>query len=157
MEQFRQEANLDVMHVPYNVAGLAVTAMLGGDTDVMFVTLASALSFIQAGRLKPIGISTARRVDALPRVPTMAESGFPDMVSGAWQGIFVPAGTPRPIVNKLHAAVLATLGSPETRQRLVDSGVLVVTSATPDEFTSFVGAEVARWGKVARESGATVD
>ncbi len=87
----------------------------------------------------------------------MAEAGFPEMVSGSWQGVFVPAGTPRPIVDKLHAALLAALASPETRQRLVGNGVPVVTSRTPEEFAAFVGAEVVRWGAVARDSGATVD
>ena len=87
----------------------------------------------------------------------MVEAGFPGMISGSWQGVFVPAGTPRPIVEKLHMALLAALGSAEVRERLVSSGVPVVTNRTPDEFAAFVGAEVIRWGEVARDSGATVD
>ena len=158
MEQLRKVANLDLVHVPYKGgAGPAVTGMLGGETHVMFVTLPSAITFIVAGKLKPLGISTARRIDALPQVPTMAESGFPEMVSGSWQGMFAPAGTPRAIVEKLHAAILATLASPETVQRFVEVGVVVATNRAPEEFATFVGAEFMRWGKVARESGATVD
>jgi len=87
----------------------------------------------------------------------MVEAGFPEMVSGSWQGVFVPAGTPRAIVDKLHAALLAALGAAEVRNRLVGQGVPVVTNRTPDEFAAFVGAEVIRWGEVARDSGATVD
>ena len=87
----------------------------------------------------------------------MTEAGFPDMVSGSWQGVFVPAGTPRAIVDRLHAALVATLGAPETIERLAGSGVWVVTSRSPDEFAAFVEAEAVRWSKVARESGATVD
>ena len=158
MEQMRKVANLDWVHIPYKGgAGPAVTGMLGGETHVMFVTLPSAITFILAGRLKPLGISTARRIVALPQVPTMAESGFPEMVSGSWQGMFAPAGTPRAIVEKLHAAILATLASPETVQRLADVGVAVATNRAPEEFAAFVSAEMIRWGKVARESGATID
>ena len=158
MEQMRKVADLDLVHIPYKGgAGPAVNGLVGGETHVMFVTLPSAITLIQAGKLKPLGISTAGRIDALPHVPTMAESGFPDMVSGSWQGVFAPAGTPRPIVEKLHAAVVAALTSPEIVQRLVGVGVAVVTNRTPEEFASFVSAEFSHWGKVARESGATID
>jgi tripartite-type tricarboxylate transporter receptor subunit TctC len=158
MEQFRKIAAIDVVHIPYKGgAGPALTGMLSGETHAMFVTVASALSFVQAGRLKALGISSTKRIDPLPQVPTMVEGGFPGMVSGSWQGVFVPAGTPRPIVDKLHNALLAALGSAEIRERLVASGVPVVTSQTPDEFAAFVGAEVIRWGEVAKDSGATVD
>jgi tripartite-type tricarboxylate transporter receptor subunit TctC len=79
------------------------------------------------------------------------------MISSSWQGVFVPAATPRPIVEKLHAALHATLDSAEIKQRFAGGGVNVVTSKTPEDFISFVGAETARWGKVAKESGATID
>ena len=158
MEHFMKLANLKIVHIPYKGgAGPAVIGLLGGETQVMFVTLSSAISFIQAGKLKALGISTAKRIDALPQVPTMAEAGYPEMVSSSWQGVFVPAGTPRPIVEKLHAALLATLDTPEIKQRFAGGGVNVVTSKTPEDFISFVGAESTRWGKVAKESGATID
>jgi tripartite-type tricarboxylate transporter receptor subunit TctC len=158
MEHFMKLANLKIVHIPYKGgAGPAVIGLLGGETQVMFVTLSSAISFIQAGKLKALGISTAKRIDALPQVPTMAEAGYPEMISSSWQGVFVPAGTPRPIVEKLHAALLATLDSPEIRQRFAGGGVNVVTSNTPEDFASFVGVETTRWGKVAKESGATID
>ena len=79
------------------------------------------------------------------------------MVSSSWQGVFVPAGTPHAIVEKLHAALLATMDSPEIKKRFADSGVDVVTNRTPEDFASFVDTEIARWGKVAKESGATID
>lgn len=158
MEHFMKIAKLSIVHIPYKGgAGPAVTGMLGGETQVMFVTLSSAISFIQAGRLKPLGVSTTQRIEALPQVPTMAEAGYPEMVSSSWQGVFVPAGTPRLIVERLHAALLATLASPEIKLRFAGGGVNVVTSKTPEDFASFVSAETARWGKVARESGATID
>src|SRR5437764_9228624 len=158
MAQFMKAADLKIVHIPYKGgAGPAVTGMLGGETQVMFVTLSSAISFVQAGKLKPLGISTTKRIDALPQVPTMIEAGFSDMVSSSWQGVFVPAGTPRPIVDKIHAALLTTMESPEVKQRFGGGGVDVTTSKTPEDFTTFVAAETTRWGKVAKESGATVD
>lgn len=158
MEQLRKTADLDLVHIPYKGgAGPAVAGLIAGETHVMFVTLPSAIASIQAGKLKPLGISTARRIEALPHVPTMAESGFPDMVSGAWQGMFAPAGTPRPIVETLHAAILTTLAMPDIVRRLENVGVTITTSRAPDEFVAFVGAETLRWGKVAKESRATVD
>jgi tripartite-type tricarboxylate transporter receptor subunit TctC len=158
MEHFMRLANVKIVHIPYKGgAGPAVIGLLGGETQVMFVTLSSAISFVQAGKLKALGISTAKRIDALPQVPTMAEAGYPEMISSSWQGVFVPAGTPRPIVEKLHAALLATLETPEIRQRFAGGGVNVVTSKVPDDFGTFVGVETTRWGKVAKESGATID
>ena len=158
MERFMKFADVKIVHIPYKGgAGPAVTGMLGGETQVMFVTLSSAISFVQAGKLKPLGISTTKRIDPLPQVPTMIEAGYPDMVSSSWQGVFVPAGTPRPIVEKIHAALLATMESSEIKQRFAGGGVDVVTSKTPEDFATFVAAETARWGKVAKESGATVD
>jgi tripartite-type tricarboxylate transporter receptor subunit TctC len=158
MERFMRFANVRIVHIPYKGgAGPAVTGLLGGETQLMFVTLSSALSFVQAGRLKALGISTAQRIDSLPQVPTMSEAGYPEMVSSSWQGVFVPAGTPRAIVEKLHAALLATFDSPDIKQRLAVGGATVVTSRTPEDFASFVGGEIVRWGKAARESGATVD
>ena len=158
MEHFMRVADVKLVHIPYKGgAGPAVAGMLGGETQVMFVTLSSAMSFVQAGKLKALALSTARRSEALPNVPTMIEAGYPEMVSSSWQGVFVPAGTPRAVVEKLHAALLATLQTPEVVQRFTAGGVQVVTSATPEEFTSFVASEGARWGKIARESGATID
>jgi len=158
MEHFMKLANVKIVHIPYKGgAGPAVVGMLGGETQVMFVTLSSAMTFIQAGKLKALALSTARRIDALPLVPTMIEAGYPDMVSSSWQGVFVPAGTPQPIVEKLHAALLATMASPEIKERFAAGGVNVVTSKTPKDFASFVSAEGERWGKVAKDSGATID
>jgi len=158
MEHFMKLANVKIVHIPYKGgAGPAVMGMLGGETQVMFVTLSSAMTFVQAGKLKPLGLSTTKRIEALPQVPTMAEAGYPEMVSSSWQGVFVPAGTPRPIVEKLHAALLETMATPEIAQRFAGGGVNVVTSKTPEDFASYVAAEIERWGKVAKESGATID
>jgi tripartite-type tricarboxylate transporter receptor subunit TctC len=158
MERFMRFADVKIVLIPYKGgAGPAVTGLLGGETQLMFVTLSSALAFVQAGRLKALGISTATRSESLPQVPTMAESGYPEMVSSSWQGVFVPAGTPRAIVEKLHAALHTTFAVPDIKQRLAVGGAYVVLSKTPEEFAAFVGAEVERWGKTAKETGAIVD
>ncbi len=154
MERFMKLANLNIVHVPYKGgAGPAVTGMLGGETQVMFVTLSSAIAFVQAGRLKALGISTSNRIDALPQVPTMIEAGYPEMVSSSWQGVFVPAGTPRAIVEKLHEALLATLDSPEIKQRYASGGVNVAISKTPEDFASFVANETAVGARSRRNPG----
>ena len=158
MERFMKANGLEIVHVPYKGgAGPAVTGLLAGDTQVMFVTLSSALAFVQAGRLKALGISTEKRLDALPQVRTMTEQGFTDMVSSSWQGVFVPAGTPRAVIERLHASLINLLSSPEVHQRFAVGGAYVVTSRSPEEFASFVAAEGVKWGKVAKEVGATVD
>ena len=158
MERFMKANGLEIVHVPYKGgAGPAVTGLLAGDTQVMFVTLSSALAFVQAGRLKALGISTEKRLDALPQVRTMTEQGFTDMVSSSWQGVFVPAGKPRAVVERLHASLITLLSSPEVHQRFAVGGAYVVTSRSPEEFASFVATEGVKWGKVAKEVGATVD
>ncbi len=158
MERFMLANGIRIVHVPYKGgAGPAVTGLLGGDTQVMFITLSSALAFVQAGRLKALGISSAKRLDALPQVPTMIEQGFADMVSSSWQGLFVPAGTPRAIVDRLYAVVTKVLESPDVHKRFEVGGAFVVTSKSPDDFAAFTAAEAQRWGKVARDVGATAD
>jgi tripartite-type tricarboxylate transporter receptor subunit TctC len=158
MERFMKMAGINLVHIPYKGgAGPAVTGLLAGDTHLMFVTLSSAMTFVQAGRLKALAITTPRRLEALAQVPTMIEAGYPEMVSSSWQGVFAPAGTPRAIIEKLHAALLNALASPEMHQRFAVGGAQVITSSTPDEFTAFVLAESVRWGRVAKETGATVD
>ncbi len=158
MELIRKSAGLDMVHVPYKGgAGPAVTGLIAGETHMMFTTVSSALGHIQNGRLKALVVVTAKRLPALPNVPTMIESGYPDSRSGSWQGIFVPAGTPRDIVERLYKVVIATMKTPDVVERLNKSGVDVVTSDSPEAFRKFVAADTERWARVAKESGATVD
>jgi tripartite-type tricarboxylate transporter receptor subunit TctC len=102
-------------------------------------------------------VVSGKRLAPLPAVPTMVESGYPDSTSGSWQGIFVPAGTPREVVERLHAVVLQAMKSPDVTERLAKGGVEAVTSASPADFAAFVAADTRRWDKVAKEAGATVD
>ncbi len=158
MERLRKAAGLDMVHVPYKGgAGPAVSALVAGETHLMFVTASSAMPMIKAGRLKVFAVTAPRRLAPLPEVPTMAEVGFPGFESGSWQGIFVPAGTPREIVDRLYAVSVKTMQSREVIERLGHGGVEAITSPSPAAFADFVAAETERWGNAAREAGATVD
>ena len=158
MELFRNMERLDMVHVPYKGgAGPAVTGLVAGETTVMFTTLPSAIGMLRGNRLRALAVTSAKRLEQLPSVPTMIESGYPDFVTSSWQGIFVPAGTPNEIVERLYAAAMQTMRTPDVVERLGKGGVAVATSANPAAFAEFVAAETRRWGKVAKDSGATVD
>jgi len=159
MELFRQAAGgLDMLHIPYKGgAGPAVTGLIAGETQLMFTTAPSALGYIKGGKLKVLAVTSARRIAALPDVPTMVESGFPRSVTGSWQGIFVPKGTPQPVVDKLFSVTQQVMRTPDVIQRLAGGGVDVVLSDSPKAFADYVASESERWGKVAHEVGATVD
>jgi len=156
-EVFRKLENLDMVHVPYKGgAGPAIAGLVGGETHMMFVTASSAMNHVKSGRLRLIAVTSAKRLAAFPDAPTMAEAGYPQLTSGSWQGIFVPAGTPKPVVDKLYSVVIDTMKTPEVVQRLANGGVDVVTSA-PGEFAKFVEKETERWVRAAREAGATAE
>ena len=159
MENLRNAAGgMNMVHVPYKGgAGPAVSALVAGETNVMFVTLSSAMPMVKAGRLKVFAITAAKRSPELPNVPTMDEEGFPGFDSGSWQGIFVPTGTPKEIVDKLFAVTQQTMKAPEVIERLAKGGVEVVISPSSAAFHEFVVRETARWAKAVKESGATVD
>jgi tripartite-type tricarboxylate transporter receptor subunit TctC len=156
-EVFRKLENLDMVHVPYKGgAGPAVAGLVGGETHLMFVTASSAMNHVKSGRLRLIAVTSAKRLAAFPDTPTMAEAGYPQLTSGSWQGIFVPTGTPKEIVDKLYNVAIETMKSPEVAQRLANGGVEVVTSA-PGEFAKFVASETERWGRAVKEAGATAE
>ena len=157
-ELLRKAEALDMVHVPYKGgAGPAVAGLVAGETQVMFTTAPSAMVQIKGGRIKVLASTSRRRMAQLPDTPTMIESGYPDFVTSSWQGVFVPAGTPKAIVDRLYAVLIETMKAPDVVERLASGGVSVWASASPKEFSDFVAAESQRWGKVARESGATVD
>jgi tripartite-type tricarboxylate transporter receptor subunit TctC len=156
-ELFRKIENLDMVHVPYKGgAGPALTGLVGGETHMMFVTASSAMPHVKSGRLRLIAVTAPKRLAAFPDTPTMTEAGYPQLTSGSWQGIFVPTGTPKPVVDKLYSVIIETMKTPEVQQRLANGGVEVVTSA-PGEFAKFVAKETERWGQAVREAGATAD
>src|SRR3989440_10017581 len=119
MELLRGKEGLEMVHVPYKGgAGPAVAGLMGGETHVMFTTAASAIGQVRGGKLKLLAVTSPRRMEQAPSAPTMVESGYPDFVTGSWQGGVVPAGTPRDIVERLFTAVQSTMGTPELAERL---------------------------------------
>lgn len=155
MEAFRRKAGLDMQQVPYKGgAGPALNDLAAGVTDVMFVTFSAAFGHVKSGKLKGLAVTTKNRLEELPDVPTMFEQGFPDSVSSSWQGLFAVAGTPQPIIDKLHAAVVEALKDQKTRDLMKGAGMLASSSATPEAFKAFVAAESAKWKQVVSDLGA---
>jgi tripartite-type tricarboxylate transporter receptor subunit TctC len=153
MEVLRKLADLDMVHVPYKGgAGPAVGGLVAGETHLMFVTASSALSHVRAGRLKILSVSTPTRMEQFPQTATTTE-----LRASSWQGVFLPAGTPKDIVERLFTVMRETMATAEVMQRLANGGVIVATSANPAAFAEFVAAETQRWGKVVKEAGATPD
>ena len=154
MEQFRHRQGLQMTQVPYKGgAGPAIIDLLAGNVDVMFVTLSSAAQFVKAGKLKAFAVTTKERVASLPDVPTVVELGFPEDVSGSWQGLFAVAGTPKPIVDKLHAAVLKAMADPKVREHMMAASMLPTSSPTTEDFKKFLAADTATWKKVVEQTG----
>jgi tripartite-type tricarboxylate transporter receptor subunit TctC len=157
-ELFKQRAGIDMVHVPYKGgAGPAVTDVLGGHVDLMFTTISSAMEFVKAKKVKALAVTTRERIADLPDTPTMYELGWKDLVTSSWQGVLVPTGTPRPIVDKLHAAIVKVLAEPEIQARMRNAGVIAVVSKSPEEFKAYMDAETAKWTKVIDESGVRAD
>ena len=135
----------------------AVVGLIGGETQAMSITMASPISFIKAWRLKGLAVTTASRMPLLPDVPTLVELGYPELVASSWQGVMVPAETPREIIAGLHDALTQAMDTQEIRQKLSNGGAVASTSKSPEEFGEFLAAETRRWGNVAREVGAKAD
>ena len=143
-------------HIPYKGSDRATQDIIGGQVKVGFVGTPIALPHVKSGRLRALAVSTARRSAEMPGVPTLAEAGVPGYEATIWMGLFAPAGLPREIVARLHGEVGRVLAAPEARAAIAATG-LEVSLSTPEEFAAFVRAEHAKWGKVVRETGATVN
>jgi tripartite-type tricarboxylate transporter receptor subunit TctC len=155
-ELFKTMAGVNLTHVPYRGSAPAITDLLGGQIQLMFDPIQSPLQHVKAGTLKALGVSSSKRSPLLPDVPTIAESGVPDYETTAWWGIFAPAQTPPAIVERLHDEISKIVRSDFYHQQLASLGAEQVT-ASAQAFDQFVKQETAKWAKVVRESGATVD
>jgi tripartite-type tricarboxylate transporter receptor subunit TctC len=149
-------AKLDVTTVHFRGAGLAVTAVVQGEPPIGCMAISGPLPQVKAGRLRALAVSSAKRIPALPDVPTFAEAGFPGVEDYTWVGVFLPAGTPGPIVQKLNAEVNRAIESPDVRERLAANAFDPV-GGSPQHFADYVKAEIAKWGKVVRDTGAKPD
>ncbi len=156
LEMFKSLAGINLVHVPYPGSGPAINAMLAGDVHLMIDGLPSSLPHITAGKMRALAVTSVARSSALPNTPTMAESGFPGFSADAWNGLFVPKGTPQPIIEKIHTEVAAILKVPAVQERFAALGLNPIGS-TPAEYTAYVQAEIDKWGRFVRVSGAKVD
>ncbi len=158
MELFRKLAGIDMNHVPYKGgAGPAAADVVGGHVEIMFGTIASTLPHVRGGRLKAFAVTAKERVAAIPDIPTIVELGFPDAVASSWQGILVPTGTPKPIVDKLHAAIVQVMADPEVQRRYSDIGAKAVASKSPEEFATYIREDAKRWEAVIKDVNPTPD
>jgi len=155
-EQFKSAAGIQMLHVPYKGDTPALVDLVGGQVHLMFGTAVSFLPYVSAGRLRALAVTNPKRSPIVPNVPTIAESGLPGFEALQWFGVFVPAGTPRDIVSRLHADIVKSLKLSDVRERLVGLGAEVVGNA-PDQFAAFQKADSVKWAKIVKESGAKVD
>jgi tripartite-type tricarboxylate transporter receptor subunit TctC len=156
--KFARVTGIEATHIPYKGgAGQMVPSLLSNETQVAFMNLASTIEHIRAGKLKALATSMPSRLPELPNVATMTEQGYPGIGTNAWQGIFAPAATPKPIVDKLHAAVVQVLNAPEMKAMLAKQLMAVNTSASSQEWTEQVRAETQAWGEFIRENRIRID
>jgi tripartite-type tricarboxylate transporter receptor subunit TctC len=155
-ELFRVMAGVQIQHVPYKGSAPAVADLVGGQVQLMFDNLPSALPQIRGGKLRALAVTSATRAPALPDVPTIAESGLPGFEASSWFGLLAPAGTPREIIVKVNGEIDRWLATPEAKEKLSAQGANAA-GGSPEDFAKHIAAETAKWAKVVKESGAKVD
>lgn len=155
-ELFDAMAKVDMIHVPYKGSAPAVSDLIGGQIDIMFDNMPSAIQHVRSGRLKAIAVTTAKRSPELPNVPTIAEAGVPGYEATSWFGMFAPAATPAPVVTRLNTALVKVLRDPEVKKKLAEQGA-EPHAEKPEQFAEFIRKETAKWSQVVKASGASVD
>lgn len=155
-ELFKLQSGAPITHVPYKGGGPAMTDLLGGQVQMMFDNMASAMPQIKAGKLKAFAVTTPQRSALAPDLPTMAEAGMKDFDVFTWWGLFAPVGTPPEIVKRLSVEVGKALSAPDLREKWLASGA-EPSASTPDEFRTFIGKELPKYARIVKESGARVD
>ena len=153
-ELLKMLAGIDIVHVPYKGSGSVMPDLLGGQVNSLFAAMPTVTGFIKEKRLRPIAVTTPKRFRGLPDVPTIAEAGYPGYDFSSWFGILAPAGTPKPIVDKLNAEILKALKDPGVQARLTDYEIY---GSTPDEFGAFIRKDIEKTAKIIEASGAKVD
>jgi len=147
---------IKMTHIPYKGTGPGLIDVMAGHVPMMFSSVTAAIELVKSGRLRPMAITSTKRYPQLPGVPTFSESGYPQLIIGSWYAIWLPARAPESVVSKLHGDIARVLNLPEVRNRIIELGGEPVGN-TPAEFDAFQRAELARWAKVIRDSGATAE
>jgi len=156
MELFKEAAGMDIVHVPYPGSPQVNTAILSGQVAAGFVVPATVMPLVESGRLKAIAVTTSVRSIVLPEYPTLAESGYPEVVSTAWQGVVAPAKTPKPVIERLSRELVAIVRADDVREKMIRLYFQPIGSS-PSGLANLMRQEVERWGKVIRKTGATAD
>ena len=156
MEMLKTAAGVDIIHIPYKGAGPAVTDLVAGNVDVAFLVPGNVQQFIKEGRLKLLATSGKKRFPSTPDVPTLLELGYTDFVATSWIGFLAPAGTPKPIIDRLHKEITQILKSPDISERL-QAMEFEVLATSPEAFGQWIRSEIPRWGKVIKSTGAKAD
>jgi len=150
-ELFNAMTGAKMVHVPYKGGAPAMLDLVSGNIQVVFSTVSTATAAMSAKRIRPLGMTGNKRFELMPDIPTIAEAGLKGFEVSNWYGVFVPAGTPAPVVQRLNAGVVKALASDDVKQRLLKSGI-VATSSSPAEFTRYIDSETAKWAKVIRDA-----
>jgi tripartite-type tricarboxylate transporter receptor subunit TctC len=156
MELLKHQAGIDLAHIPYKGNAPALLGLLAKDVDLMSTNIGDVVPHIQAGKVRPIAVMSAVREPTLPNVPTVAEQGFPGFEASGWMGMLAPAGTPKPIIDKLNKELVAALRSEEMSKFLANQGFSVIANS-PEEFAAFLPKDLKRWADAVKYSGATAD
>jgi tripartite-type tricarboxylate transporter receptor subunit TctC len=156
LEMLKTMAGIDMMHIPYNGGGPAVTGVLSGQVDVLVTNISTILPQVRAGKLNAIGVTSLNRSAVLPNVPTIGESGVPGFEVKTWYGLMGPAGLPKDVIARLNAAIAAAVNSPDLREQLVGLGY-EPESSTPEALSTLMREDIGKWSKVVKSSGAKAD
>ena len=155
-ELLKSMAGIDMVHVPFKGGSQAVTALIGGQVQVLFETTLTVQPLVKAGKMRALAVGSASRSASMPDVPTVAESGFPGFAAENWYGVYVPAGTPRDIVTRLNQEIVKALNLPDVKERFAAQGADIVAN-TPEQHLAFLKAEMEKWGRIAKLSNAKAD
>ncbi len=153
---FETLAGVDLVHVPYKGSSPAIIDLLAGQVNMMFDNMPSALPYVKSGKLRALAVTSARRSPAMPELPTIAEAGVKGYEASSWFGMLAPAGTPKDVVAKANGAILKSLSTPDIKEKLSSQGA-EPAGDTPEKFAAFIRAEIDKWAKVVKASGATID
>jgi len=156
-EMFATAKGLKLNHIPFNGSAPAVTAMLGGQTMLLFGVASDVMPHIKAGKLRALAVASAKRMQVLPDVPTTAEAGVPGVEIEIWLAAFAPRGTPRELLSRLNSEINKVLEMPDVRERITQDGIGDAKGGTPEELASLLRSEIAKWARVVKASGARVD
>jgi tripartite-type tricarboxylate transporter receptor subunit TctC len=148
---FMQAAGIEMTAIPYQGAAPAITGLMGGETSIFFDSIPASLGHIRSGRLKALAVTSQERVPAAPEIPTLSET-YPGVVYNVWQGVQVPAGTPRPIIDRLHSEITKVLNEPDVKERLMSLGAIAMGSTRPEDFTAHITRERERIGGLIRRA-----